>query len=214
MTLYVNEIFYSIQGESLYAGMPCVFIRLAGCNLRCSYCDTTYAYAEGKHMELFEIKNKIKTFNCNLIEITGGEPLLQNETNILIDNLITDKYNVLLETNGTFDISSVNYKCIKIIDIKCPSSGEMNKNNLDNIHRLKRSDQIKFVIGDREDFEFAKSLLKDIYLKIPPDHILFSPVFGKIKPSILADWILKYNLRVRLQIQIHKVIWNNIERGV
>lgn len=156
MTLLVNEIFYSIQGESLSAGIPCVFVRLTGCNLRCSYCDTPYAYDEGTKMAITEILKEVAAFRCPVVEITGGEPLLQNNTPLLIQSLLEDGYEVLLETNGSIDIGLVDDRCIKIVDIKCPTSGESHKNNLYNLNRLNAVDQIKFVIGDREDFRYAQ----------------------------------------------------------
>ncbi|MBU4126432.1 MAG: radical SAM protein, partial [Proteobacteria bacterium] len=158
MSLIVNEIFYSIQGESIYSGIPCVFIRLTGCNLRCSYCDTAYAYYEGVELRIEEILSRVDNYKCPLIEITGGEPLLQGDTPLLIDRLLEKKYEVLLETNGSIDISVVDNRCIKIVDIKCPSSGENDKNDLENLKRLNQKDQIKFVVGNREDYEFAKEM--------------------------------------------------------
>ena len=207
MTLLINEIFYSIQGESLYAGLPCVFVRLTGCNVRCSYCDTRYAYEEGSKMELAEILQKVTTYHCPLIEITGGEPLLQDDTPILISELLEKGYEVMMETNGTFDISIVDKRCIKILDIKCPTSGESDKNDLENLKRLNQKDQVKFVIGSREDYEYAKNITKLISPELPEKNILFSPVFGKIACAKLAKWILEDNLNIRLHLQLHKIIW-------
>jgi len=214
MTLLVNEIFYSIQGESIYSGVPCVFIRLTGCNLRCSYCDTAYAYYEGVELRIEEILSRVDNYKCPLIEITGGEPLLQEGTSLLIDRLLEKKYEVLLETNGSIDISVVDVRCIKIVDIKCPSSGENDKNDLKNLKRLNQKDQIKFVIGSREDYEFAKETTKLIPAGFPMKNILFSPLIERMHPSQLAEWILGDRLRVRLQIQLHKIIWPDRERGV
>lgn len=213
MTLLINEIFYSIQGESLYNGLPCVFVRLAGCNLRCSYCDTRYAYEEGSKMELAEILQKVETYHCPLIEITGGEPLLQDDTPLLISELLEKGYEVMMETNGTFDISMVDKRCIKIVDIKCPTSGESDKNDLKNLKRLNQKDQVKFVIGSREDYEYAKNITKLISRKLPERNILFSPVFGKIACAELAKWILEDNLNIRLHLQIHKIIWPVSRKG-
>ena len=162
MSLIVNEIFNSIQGESLYAGLPCTFIRLTGCNLRCSYCDTRYAYEEGTSLTMTDIIDRVSGYECPLVEITGGEPLLQNETPLLITNLIENGYTVLLETNGTIDISRIDERCIKIVDIKCPASGESGKNILDNLNRLNVKDQVKFVISNNEDYEYAKDIIKQI----------------------------------------------------
>lgn len=207
MTLLVNEIFYSIQGESLYNGLPCVFVRLAGCNLRCSYCDTRYAYEKGSKMELVEILQKTATYHCPLIEITGGEPLLQDDTPMLISELLEKGYEVMMETNGTFDISIVDKRCIKIVDIKCPTSGESDKNDLENLKRFNQQDQVKFVIKSREDYEYAKNITKLISPELPGKNILFSPVFGEIACAKLAKWILEDNLNIRLHLQLHKIIW-------
>jgi 7-carboxy-7-deazaguanine synthase len=156
--LKVNEIFYSIQGESSYAGLPCVFVRLTGCNLRCSYCDASYAYEEGKDLEIGEIIDRVKSYRCRLVEITGGEPLIQKDTPHLIYALLEKGLEVLLETNGSLDISLVDGRCTKIVDIKCPSSGEDKKNDLGNLKRLSVKDEIKFVIGSREDYLYAQNI--------------------------------------------------------
>jgi len=214
MSLIVNEIFYSIQGESIYSGVPCVFVRLTGCNLRCSYCDTAYAYYEGVELSIEEILPRVDNYKCPLIEITGGEPLLQDDTPLLIDRLLEKKYEVLLETNGSIDISVVHSRCIKIVDIKCPLSGENDKNDLENLKRLNQNDQIKFVIGSRKDYEFAKETTKLISPGFPMRNVLFSPLIEQMNPSQLAKWILEDCLRVRLQIQLHKIIWPEKERGV
>lgn len=215
MSLKVNEIFFSIQGESTYAGEPCVFVRLTGCNLRCSYCDTTYAYKEGSFMNIGEIVEKVKSFEYRLVEITGGEPLLQDETPQLITNLLDSRYTVLLETNGSKDISIIDRRCIKILDIKCPSSGEDNNNDLENLHRLNPGDEVKFVIADRADYDFAMDIISGIFEKQKGGtRILFSPCFGKIEPQELAEWILKDKLSVRLNLQLHKYIWPPDMRGV
>ncbi|MCJ7616663.1 MAG: radical SAM protein [Desulfobacterales bacterium] len=214
MSLIVNEIFYSIQGESIYSGVPCVFIRLTGCNLRCSYCDTAYAYYEGVELRIEEILSRVDNYKCPLIEITGGEPLLQGGTPLLIDRLLEKKYEVLLETNGSIDISVVDNRCIKIVDIKCPSSGENDKNDLENLKRVNQKDQIKFVVGNREDYEFAKEMTKLIPPGFPTKNVLFSPVIEQMHPSQLAEWILEDHFGARLQIQLHKIIWPDRDRGV
>jgi len=213
--LQVNEIFFSIQGESSHAGRPCAFIRLTGCNLRCSYCDTTYAYDKGSWLEIPEIERQIRPFHCRLVEITGGEPLLQAQTPELIRTLLDQQYTVLLETNGSMDIGVVDERCIRIVDVKCPYSGESEKNRLENLAIINPNDEVKFVIGNREDFEYAKSIISTHLshgngLKPP----LISPVFGRIDPENLARWILEDHLDVRLQIQLHKVIWGAEKRGV
>lgn len=215
MALKVNEIFYSIQGESSYAGRPCVFVRLTGCNLRCSFCDTTYAYDEGDMMEIGDIFDRVSSYGCHLVEITGGEPLIQSETPILIQSLIEDGYEVLLETNGTMDISQVDDRCVKIVDVKCPSSGMADKNDPENLNRLKEKDELKFVIGNREDYDFAKKILNYVNLGVfKKNPINFSPVFGLMEPRVLAEWILKDHLDVRLHLQLHKYIWGPGVRGV
>ena len=215
MTLKVNEIFHSIQGESTYAGQPCVFVRLSGCNLRCSYCDTTYAYEEGLLMDIEEIIEQVKGFGCSLVEVTGGEPLLQEETPQLIAALLDFGYTTLLETNGSKDIIIVDGRCIKIMDIKCPSSGEDKSNYLQNIDRLNQGDELKFVIADRDDYDFAIDILSSMpEEKKDGIHINISPCFGKIEPRTLVEWILKDKHNVRLNLQLHKYIWPPDMRGV
>lgn len=213
--LKVNEIFYSIQGESSYAGRPCVLVRLTGCNLRCSYCDTRYAYDDGEDLEAGEIIDRIMSHHCGLVEITGGEPLMQKDTPLLIQRLLDMGFQVLLETNGSMDISAIDDRCVKIVDIKCPSSGEAAKNDLTNLKRLRTKDEIKFAIGSREDYDYAKNILSLINRakgnSKPP---LFSPVYGRMTPGLLAQWILADHLDVRMQIQLHKVIWGSETRGV
>lgn len=215
MPIKVNEIFYSIQGESSYAGRPCAFIRLTGCNLRCAYCDTQYAYEEGTWLEIPEIVRRVGAFDCRLVEITGGEPLIQEQTPELIGTLLDQAFTVLLETNGSQDIGVVDERCIRILDIKCPSSGESKKNHLKNLKKMTPHDEIKFVVGSREDYEYAKFILSTClphlnHLKPP----LLSPVFGKIDTQTLAQWILQDHLDVRLQVQLHKLIWDPERRGV
>ena len=215
MALNVNEIFYSIQGESTYAGKPCVFIRLTGCNLRCSYCDTQYAYHDGEKRDIREIMDEIALYRCGLVEVTGGEPLIQGETPHLINLLLDAGYKVLLETNGSQDISLVDSRCVRIVDIKCPSSGEKDRNDLANLNRLTDKDELKFVIGGREDYEYAKDLLNLIEHgssgKIP---VHLSPSFGRMEPKELAGWILNDRLNVRLHLQLHKYIWPPEQKGV
>jgi 7-carboxy-7-deazaguanine synthase len=215
LSLKVNEIFYSLQGESSYAGRPCVFIRLTGCNLRCSYCDTRYAYEEGTEMELDLIIDQVSSYRCPLVEITGGEPLIQAETPALILRLLERNFKVLLETNGSQNIQRVDDRCIKVVDMKCPSSGMEAQNDLGNLKKLSSDDELKFVIGNRIDFEYAKGVL-DEYQKFfsarTPVH--FSPVFGELKPKLLAQWILAEHLEVRLQLPLHKILWDPNQRGV
>jgi len=214
MSLIVNEIFYSIQGESTHAGLPCIFIRLTGCNLRCAYCDTTYAYTEGQSRELNDILTVVGTYPCRRIAITGGEPLLQKSTPELISNLLESGHQVILETNGSLDISQVDSQCYRIVDVKCPSSGEQKSFYDDNLQNLSPSDQIKFVISDRNDFEFAKAFLLRLPSRLPDGNRLFSPNMAKLAPTELAAWILADGLDVRMHLQQHKFIWPGIERGV
>jgi len=214
MSLYVTEIFYSIQGESLHAGLPCAFIRLSGCNLRCRYCDTAYAYEPGTEMGIEEAIQKIEAFQCPLVEVTGGEPLLQPDTPVLITKFLDRGFQVLLETNGTLDIAPVDPRCIRIVDIKCPGSGESEKTNFSNLDQLTPADQLKFVLTDRTDYDYAKNLLMDKWRKEHPAPVLFSPAAGMLDPAFLAQWILSDRLAVRLQLQLHKIIWPHAESGV
>ena len=215
MSLKVNELFYSLQGESSYAGRPCVFIRLTGCNLRCSYCDTRYAYEEGMDRELDLIIDQVSSYRCPLVEITGGEPLIQAETPALILRLLERNFKVLLETNGSQNIQRVDDRCIKVVDLKCPSSGMEARNDLENLKKLGSNDELKFVIGDRIDFEYAKGILDEyqkFFSAMNPVH--FSPVFGMLEPKLLAQWILEEPLEVRLQLPLHKILWDPNQRGV
>lgn len=214
MALMINEIFYSIQGESTFAGLPCVFVRLTGCNLRCTYCDTRYAYDQGRDLKITEILSRVAGFGCDLVEITGGEPLFQEETADLVGRLLENGYRVLMETNGSFDISRVAAECIKIMDVKCPGSNEAGQCDLANLERLSPSDQVKFVIGSREDYQYAQSVIQRIPMLVPRGNLLLSPVQDKLPPSQLARWMLEDNLTARLQLQLHKSIWPDVERGV
>jgi 7-carboxy-7-deazaguanine synthase len=213
--LTVNEIFYSIQGESTYAGWPCVFIRLTGCNLRCRYCDTTYAYDQGEDMALDSLVAKVEDFNCNLVEVTGGEPLLQDETPCLISALIKNRHTVLLETNGSQDISTVDNKCIRIVDIKCPSSGMKHETYWKNLEYLTAQDQLKFVIANQEDYVYAKTVLSNPLIKRHKKLVVnLSPAFNELDLKKLANWILEDKLQARLHIQLHKFIWGENAKGV
>ncbi|MFO7754119.1 MAG: radical SAM protein [Desulfobacteraceae bacterium] len=215
MTLNICEIFFSLQGESTFSGLPCIFVRLAGCNLNCSYCDTEYARTESTPIPVNTILDKIRSYRCALVEITGGEPLIQQNTIHLIAILIENGYTVLLETNGSLSLQAVPAECIKIVDIKCPSSGEAHRNRAENLPLLSGSDEIKFVVGDREDFEYAKSfILEKRAPEVPKEKTHLSPVFNRLDPEKLASWILKDRLDARLSMQLHKVIWNSDKRGV
>jgi 7-carboxy-7-deazaguanine synthase len=215
MALKVNEIFYSIQGESSYAGRPCVFVRLTGCNLRCSYCDTRFAYRDGEELEVADILNRVKSHECPLVEVTGGEPLIQREAPILVQRLIEEGHEVLMETNGSQDISRVDDRCVKIVDIKCPSSGQHTHNDLKNLDRLKDRDEVKFVISHRDDYAYAKKIVNSGYPNlIKKNTVHFSPVFGRLEASKLAEWLLEDHLDVRLHLQLHKIIWAPGQKGV
>ncbi|MGD9732502.1 MAG: 7-carboxy-7-deazaguanine synthase QueE [Desulfamplus sp.] len=216
MAIKVCEIFYSIQGESTFSGLPCVFVRLSGCNLNCRWCDTLYAKRDdGTSMLIEDIVKNVDGFGCNLIEITGGEPLIQQETPLLADLLLSRGYKVLVETNGSVSLNVISDRCIRIVDIKCPSSGESKKNLLQNIDLLGKEDEIKFVIADRIDYEFAKSMIANSSLnKLDPLRIHFSSVYGSIKLDELASWMLKDKIGARLSLQLHKIIWDPEKRGV
>jgi 7-carboxy-7-deazaguanine synthase len=215
MALKVNEIFYSIQGESSYAGFPCVFVRLTGCNLRCSYCDTDYAYEEGAEWEIEQIVERVKTFCCPTVEITGGEPLRQKDTPVLAARLLGENFTVLVETNGSYDIDLIDRRCVRIVDVKCPSSNEAAKFDRGNLGRLTENDELKFVMGDRTDYEYAREILNKMTEDgLRAGHIHFSPVFGSIEPEELANWILEDHLQVKLSLQLHKIIWEPNTRGV
>ena len=211
--LVVNEIFHSIQGESTYAGRPCVFVRLTCCNLRCTYCDTAYAFEEGEDMSVEAVVGAVKSYECNLVEITGGEPLLQPEVHQLMTLLCDEGMEVLLETSGSIDISVVDPRVKRIVDFKCPSSGMEKRNMWDNIHYIRENDEIKFIIGTREDYEWTKDIIYkyDMTARCP---VLMGVVYGVLEPRILAEWILTDHLRVRYQLQIHKYIWTPDARGV
>ena len=213
MSLKVNEIYYSIQGESTHVGRPCIFIRLTYCNLRCTYCDTEYAFYEGKDIEIPEIMAEIKQWNCNLVEVTGGEPLFQDECIDLLNELTNQNYEVLLETGGSLSISDVPTEIVRIVDFKCPSSGMKKKNLWSIVNDLQPHDEVKFVIGDREDFDWAIDMLNKYSLN-EKCSILFSPTFGKIDPSLIVEWILEGDIPVRMQLQMHKHIWESEGKGV
>jgi 7-carboxy-7-deazaguanine synthase len=212
--LTVNEIFYSIQGESTYAGKPCVFVRLAGCDLRCSWCDTPYAFNEGQKMSIDAVLQQVDHFGSPLVEVTGGEPLLQEDVYALMERLLDSGRTVLLETGGQVDLSRVPGAVIKVMDVKCPGSGESDKVEWANIDRLGSSDQVKFVIQDRADYDFARDIVARHALDRRCAAVLFSPVHGVLDPRDLSEWILADRLPVRLQLQLHKHIWGANVRGV
>lgn len=205
--LKVNQIFHSIQGESTYAGLPCVFIRLTGCNLRCSYCDTIYAYDAGEMMSIQAIEERVQKYRCNLVEITGGEPLLQRHTPLLTETLLKAGKTVMIETNGTFDVRVLPGETIRIIDLKCPDSGESGKIMWQNFDHLYKHDQVKCVIDSRKDFDWAIKIIRK-YQLLSRTSVLFAPVFKHLAPELLAGWILDAGLPIRLQLQLHKYIWH------
>jgi len=215
--LTINEIFYSIQGESTFAGQPCVFVRLTGCDLRCTYCDTEYAFYEGKRRTIDSIMEEVEKHPCRLVEITGGEPLLQKRVHTLMHRLCDEGYVVLIETSGAHDIAPIDARVHRIMDLKCPSSGECERNRMENLLLLGLRDEVKFVIGTEEDYIWAKAQVLE---GIPGwtdrvNAILFSPVFGKMTPLDLATRIMADALpRVRMQLQMHKLIWEPNQRGV
>ena len=213
MNLKINEIYYSIQGESSFTGLPCIFIRLTYCNLRCSYCDSEYTFYEGNDMSINQILDKIREYPCKLVEVTGGEPLVQKECIELLQKLVELNYNVLLETSGSLTIKNVPNQVINIIDFKCPTSNMEKKNLWDNINYLKNGDEVKFVIGDREDYDWAKRKIKKYRIE-DKCSILMSPSYNQIQEKELVKWILEDNLNVRFQIQLHKKIWPEEEKGV
>ena len=211
--LYVNEIFHSIQGESTYAGFPCVFVRLSGCNLRCVLCDTSYAFHEGSPMSIEQVLSAAERFVCPLVEVTGGEPLLQPDAIPLMEQLLERGYRVLLETGGSLPIDGVPAGVVRIVDIKCPGSGEVERNLWQNLARLAPEDELKFVIADRADYAWASHQVRQRALA-RGNTVLFSPVEGGCDPRDLARWVLEDGLPVRLQVQLHKLIWPGVVRGV
>ena len=212
--LTVNEIFHSIQGESTHTGRPCVFVRLTACDLRCSWCDTPYAFSEGRKMSLDEVVAQVDAFHCPLVEITGGEPLLQRDVYSLMTRLLDEGRTVMVETGGHISIEDVPAPVIKVVDVKCPGSGEAHRNHWANLDRLAPHDEVKFVIKDRTDYEYARDVVVRHQLVGRVAAVLFSPVHGVMEAKQLAAWILEDRLEVRLQLQAHKFIWGADVRGV
>jgi len=209
----INEIFFSIQGESSYAGLPCAFVRLTGCNLRCAYCDTRHAYEEGEERTIEQVIEAAEGFPTGLIEITGGEPLLQEETLSLVAALAERTRKVLIETNGSLSLEGIDARATAIMDIKCPGSGMSGRMLWDNLDRLRSHDEIKFVLTDRADYDWATGIIRKH--RLLERHIVhMSPAYGIMEPRRLASWILEDGLGVRLQLQLHKYIWPGVERGV
>jgi len=212
--LTVNEIFYSIQGESTRVGRPCVFVRLTACDLRCSWCDTPYAFHEGAKRSLDEVIAEVERYDCPLVEITGGEPLLQDDVYPLMERLLARGRTVMLETGGHRPITRVPRAVVKIVDVKCPASGEAGRNDWGNLDALAPHDEVKFVIQDRADYEFARDVIGRYDLASRSAAVLVSPVHGVLEPRLLSEWMLADHLPARLQLQLHKYIWSPTTRGV
>jgi 7-carboxy-7-deazaguanine synthase len=212
--LTINEIFYSIQGESTHAGRPCVFVRLTGCDLRCGWCDTAYAFADGQKMSVEDVVAAVESHACPLVEITGGEPLLQDDVYPLMTALVKRGKTVLLETGGHLSVDRVPTGVIKIVDVKCPASGESERNYWPNLERFTPSDEVKFVVRDRRDYEFARTIIDEHHLAGRCAAVLLSPVHGVLAPKTLAEWMLADGSPGRLQLQVHKYIWGADTRGV
>lgn len=212
--LTINEIFHSIQGESTHAGRPCVFVRLTACDLRCRWCDTPYAFHEGRKMTVDEVVADVEARACPVVEVTGGEPLLQPDVYPLMQRLLDSGKTVLIETGGHRSIALVPPGVIRIVDVKCPGSGESEHNDWSNLAQLTSTDEVKFVIADRADYEFARDVARRENLDAKVAAVLFSPVHGELDPKQLAEWVLADRLMVRVQLQVHKYIWSPETRGV
>jgi len=210
----INEIFYSVQGESTYAGRPCVFVRLTACDLRCSWCDTPYAFHEGRKRAIADVVAEVERYDCSLVEVTGGEPLLQEDVYPLMDELVARGKTVLLETGGHRSTARVPDPVVTILDIKCPASGESERMDWENLNRLRPRDEVKFVINDRADYEYARAAIARHELAERAAAIHMSPVHGVLNPKTLSEWVLADSLPVRVQLQLHKYIWPADMRGV
>lgn len=218
-TLSVTEIFHSIQGESTWAGAPCTFVRLTGCPLRCVWCDTAYAFHGGERMSIAEIVDEVRARSASLVEITGGEPLAQPAAGALADALLEAGYTVLVETSGAIDVSALDDRVHRIMDLKCPGSGEVHRNLWRNLDHLTARDEVKFVVKDRTDYEWARDVIREHGLDLRLEKgtlraLLISPVWGEIDLEALAAWILEDALPVRFQIQLHKLVWGSERTGV
>ena len=213
-SLTVNEIYESIQGESTWAGWRCVFVRTAFCDLRCTYCDTTYAFYKGDKRPVADVLADVLAYDCPLVEITGGEPLLQKNVLPLMTALCNAGKTVLIETSGAHDISPVDARVHRIMDLKTPGSGECARNRLDNITHLTKRDEVKFVIGSREDYEWSRAMVRDHNLAERCEAVLFSTIFGRIEPVEIVNWLVADRLPVRFQLQMHKFIWDPAKKGV
>lgn len=213
-TLKIHEIYESIQGESTWAGWRCVFVRLTACDLRCNYCDTAYAFYEGKKRTVDDVFAEVTAFDCPLVEITGGEPLLQKNVLTLMTRLCDAGKTVLIETSGAHDISPIDARVHRIMDLKTPGSGECARNLWSNIEHLNKGDEVKFVIGSREDYEWSREQVREHRLDQRCGCVLFSPIFGRIEPRAIVEWIMEDRLPVRFQLQMHKFIWDPKQKGV
>ncbi|HEX5473550.1 MAG TPA: radical SAM protein [Vicinamibacterales bacterium] len=212
--LTVHEIFHSIQGESSFSGRPCVFVRLTACDLRCTWCDTPYAFHEGQKMAIDAVLDRVRGYGCPLVEVTGGEPLLQADVYPLMERLLAAGYEVMLETGGHRSTARVPPAVVTILDVKCPGSGEADEMCWENLDRLRPRDEVKFVLRDRADYDYARDVVGRHDLGRRAAAVLFSPVHGVLEPKPLAEWILADRLPVRLQLQAHKYIWSPETRGV
>ena len=213
--LRVTEMFRSIQGESTHAGRPCTFVRLTGCPMRCTWCDSEYTFSGGEHFTIDDIMRKVRDFGCKLVEITGGEPLAQREAFDLIKRLCDEDFEVLIETGGYVSTEEVDRRAKIILDIKCPASSEAERNHWPNLNRLRPDlDEVKFVIADRNDWEFAKTIISEYGLEKSARAVLISPAWGLIDLTALANWIAESGLNVRMQLQLHKYIWGPDVQGV
>jgi 7-carboxy-7-deazaguanine synthase len=213
-SLTVNEIYESIQGESTWAGLRCVFVRLTFCDLRCTYCDTAYAFYQGEKRPLEEVLAQVQSFDCDLVEITGGEPLLQRNVLPLMTALCDAGKTVLIETSGAHDISTIDARVHRIMDLKTPGSGMCERNLLANIEHLTARDEVKFVIGSREDYEWSRTMVRDYALDRRCSTVLFSTIFGRLEPVQIVEWMVQDRLPVRFQLQMHKFIWDPAAKGV
>ena len=212
--LTVNEIFHSIQGESTFAGRPCVFVRLTACDLRCRWCDTPYAFHEGRKMSVDEVVADVEARGCPIVEVTGGEPLLQADVYPLMQRLLDSGKTVLIETGGHRSIANVPAGVIRVMDVKCPGSGESDRNDWSNLAHLTRADEVKFVIADRADYEYARDIVQRENLSARVNAVLLSPVHGELDARLLSEWVIADRLDVRVQLQVHKYIWSPETRGV
>lgn len=212
-TLTVNEIFYSIQGEASHAGLPCIFVRLTACDLRCRWCDTEYAFHQGSPMTVSDIVKRIRKFGCLLVEVTGGEPLLQPQVTVLVQTLLDDGFDVLVETGGHRDVTVLDRRARIVMDLKCPGSGESDRNRWENLRHLDSRDMVKFVLAHHEDYRWACDVLREHQL-LQRCPVFFSPVHGELEPAELAGWMLEDGVAARLQVQLHKVLWDADRRGV